>query len=405
MEIDYLIVGAGIVGTSVALQIAKKEPTARITLIDKEPAIGMHASGRNSGVLHAGFYYTANSLKARFCRLGNQALRQWCLEHKLPINQCGKLVVARNEEELQGLDILLQRAHVNDVELHKITAAEAKVIEPRVKTYKYALWSPTTATVAPLDVLTSFLAHAKKLKIDVRLGVGYKRHVDKRVELTSGEWIKPTFLINCAGLYADAIAREYGFGARYTILPFKGVYLYSSEPVGALRTNIYPVPNLANPFLGVHHTVTVDGHSKIGPTAMPAFWREQYKGFDRFRFAEFFQIIKEQLQLFVGGGFDFRALAFEEMKKYSRSYLVKQSAELLEGVRLENYTHWGKAGIRAQLLDIHERKLVNDFCFEGDAHSLHVLNAVSPAFTSAIPFAEHLYKEIMRLRVSNTADR
>src|SRR5262249_15014932 len=158
---------------------------------------------------------------------------------------------------------------------------------------------------------------------------------------------------------------------------FKGLYLYSSEPGGAFRTNIYPVPNLKNPFLGVHFTVTVDGHAKIGPTAIPCLWREQYDFRSNFHWDELVEILGMSTGLLLHSGFDFRGLAVEEMRKYYRPYLISQARALAEGIRGSDYTRWGKPGIRAQLLDVKKRTLVMDFCIEGDERSCHVLNAVS----------------------------
>ena len=198
------------------------------------------------------------------------------------------------------------------------------------------------------------------------------------------------YVVNCAGLYADVVARDYGFSERYAVLPFKGLYLYSSEPKGSLRTNIYPVPDLRNPFLGVHFTVTVEGKTKIGPTAIPAFWRENYAGLDNFSAEEFREIVGWEASLFRRAGFDFRGLAQAEIKKYSRSYLVALAGELASEVREAHYTHWGKPGIRAQLLDREKRTLVNDFLIETDTKSLHLLNTVSPGWTCSIPFARYV---------------
>jgi L-2-hydroxyglutarate oxidase LhgO len=202
------------------------------------------------------------------------------------------------------------------------------------------------------------------------------------------------YVVNAAGLYADRIARQFGFSERYRILPFKGLYLYSNEPAGTLKTNIYPGPDLRNPFLGVHFTVTHDGKAKIGPTAIPALWREQYGGRSRFSLAEFIEIAGRGLSLLENADFNFRRLAFEEIKKYSRRRVVSLASQLVEGVRLENYSKWGKPGIRAQLLDIRKRRLEMDFVVEGDERSMHVLNAVSPAFTCSLPFADYVCDRI-----------
>lgn len=166
---------------------------------------------------------------------------------------------------------------------------------------------------------------------------------------------------------------------------------------GFLKTNIYPVPNLRNPFLGVHFTLTVDGRVKIGPTAIPAFWREQYSGFERFSVSEMAEVIYRELGLFCRANFDFRSLAVEEIKKYRKNYLLERAEHLVNGLDRSLFQAWGPAGIRAQLLNIETRSLEMDYVLQGDSGSLHVLNAVSPAFTSSIPFAEYVCEKISRL--------
>jgi L-2-hydroxyglutarate oxidase LhgO len=397
MHTDYLIIGAGIIGLTVALELKRRFPQASIMVLEKESAVGQHASGRNSGVLHAGFYYSADSLKARFCRDGNQAMRAYCKARGLPLNQCGKLVVAKNHAELAGLDELHRRGRANGVEVTLISEAEAKRIEPRVKTVERALWSPNTASADPGQVIAALARDASDAGITLRTGIAYRSGGPGRV-LTADGAIDAGYVINCAGLYADRVGKDFGFCQRYTILPFKGLYLYSDEPHGALRTHIYPVPDLKFPFLGVHFTVTVDGHSKIGPTAIPAFWREHYTGLERFDLAEAIEIAAREASLMVSAGFDFRNLARLEMRKFSPSFLVGEAGKLLEGVNHEDYTRWGRPGIRAQLLDLEKRTLVMDFLIEGDRQSLHVLNAVSPAWTCSMPFAAHVVDQVVRLR-------
>ncbi|MFQ5445119.1 MAG: NAD(P)/FAD-dependent oxidoreductase, partial [Nitrospinales bacterium] len=269
-------------------------------------------------------------------------------------------------------------------------------IEPRVRTHQRALFSPTTSSVDPVQVMQAMKEDAIRDGVEVQTGVRYLKGSGNKVTTSRGVF-EAGYIVNCAGLYADQVARDYGFSREYRILPFKGLYLYSDEPRGSLRTNIYPVPDLRNPFLGVHWTVTVDGKSKIGPTAIPAFWREQYSGLGNFSFQEFIEIVLRQMGLFMFSQFDFKKLAWEEIRKYSKSRLVSLSASLLDGAKKQKYTQWGKPGIRAQLLNIKEKKLIMDFVLEGDDHSMHVLNAVSPAFTCAIPFARFLCDEIQRL--------
>lgn len=370
------MIGGGIVGLAVALELKRRDRGARITLFEKERGVGQHASGRNSGVLHAGFYYTPDSLKARLTRTGNARLTAYCTERNLPLRRCGKLVVARDENDLPRLDELFRRGQVNGVELKMISAAEAKEIEPRAITFERALWSPTTSTVDPAAVMQGLLADARAAGIEVRTGEGWQASAG-----SAG------YVVNAAGLQADTIARQFGFSRDHRILPFKGLYLYSDEPPQAFRTHIYPVPDPGFPFLGVHFTVAVDGRAKIGPTAIPALWREQYGGLAGFRMGEMFEVATRGLRLMASDA-AYRRLAVEELRKYSRGYLVRLASALATGVRVGDYTHWGKPGIRAQLYDTRRSALEMDFLLEGDHRSLHVLNAVSPGFTCALPFAE-----------------
>ena len=384
------------IGVTVASELKRRHAGATVLVLEKESAPGLHASGRNSGVLHAGFYYTADSLKARFTRLGNQRMREYCESRGLRLNRCGKLVVARDESDLEGLSELLRRGRQNSVELEEIDEATARRIEPRVKTHRRALFSPQTVTVDPPEVMRSLTADAGDLGVVFRYATRCLGQGQGAIETTGGR-IGFGYAVNAAGLYADRIARHFGFSRRYRILPFKGLYLYSSEPPGGFRTNIYPVPNLRNPFLGVHITVTVDGHAKIGPTAIPCLWREQYGWSENFRASEFLQVFADGLGLLVHSGFDFRSLAVEEMRKIRRRHLVAQAGALATRVRAADYFRWGPPGIRAQLFDVQAKTLVQDFCIEGDERSLHVLNAVSPAWTCAFPFSEFVCDEVGRL--------
>jgi L-2-hydroxyglutarate oxidase LhgO len=390
---DFLVIGGGIIGVSIARELQRRHPGAAVALLEKEPACGRHASGRNSGVLHAGFYYTADSLKARFTREGNAALRAYCEDRGLPLNRCGKLVVAKSAADHPQMDELLRRGAANGVALESITAAEAKRIEPRVRTHERAIWSPNTATADPGAVLAAMCDDAEREGVRFAVGTAFRRLRGNEIETSQGRW-SAGYVVNCAGLHADRIARQFGFSQHYTILPFKGLYLYSDEPAGALRTNIYPVPDLRNPFLGVHFTVTVDGHAKIGPTAIPAFWREQYAGVSGLSLRDLAEIARLQLGLLFFAGFAFRRLAVEELAKYSRRHLVALAGQLADGVHVANYRRWGRSGIRAQLLDTRTKKLEMDFVLEGDDRSMHVLNAVSPGWTCSIPFARHVVDRI-----------
>jgi len=390
---DFLVIGGGVIGLSIARELRRRRPTARIMLIEKESSCGAHASGRNSGVLHAGFYYSPDSLKAKFTRLGNEELTAYCEAKHIPINRCGKLVVAKDAGDLESLAELTRRGRANGIELQELTDTEAKRIEPRVRTYQRALFSPRTSTVNPLHVMDAIQQDALREGVQIQFDTAYLERNDRQVR-TSSDRIEAGYVVNAAGLYADKIAMDFGFSETYRILPFKGLYLYSNEPPGSIRTNIYPVPDLRNPFLGVHFTITADGQAKIGPTAIPAFWRENYEGFSNFKMAELIEVAGRGLGLLAGAHFDYRRLAMEEIAKYSRRKMVALASALADGVKEEHYQKWGRPGIRAQLLDITKKKLEMDFVLEGDNRSMHVLNAVSPAFTCSFPFASHVCDRI-----------
>lgn len=386
---DYLIIGAGVIGINIARAIKTKQANASILLIDKEPEVGLHSSGRNSGVLHAGFYYKADSLKAKFTRLGNQLMTKYCEEHNLQINRCGKVVVTQDETELETLDELFKRGKTNNSGIVLVDRNELATIEPCAKTYEKAIYSPYTATVNPKEIILHMAKSLKSLDgVTFKLGTGYKKRIDNHTILTTqGEKIEAGFIINTAGLYADKIAKDFGFSEDYIIIPFKGIYLKNNGSNIKIKRNIYPVPNIKNPFLGVHFTITAGSDIKIGPTAIPAFWREGYSGLDNFKMKEFLNIIGWESKLVYKNSFNFRSLAFEEIKKYYRPHLLKLASKIVNDVDLSGFNQWSNPGIRAQLLNKNTLELLQDFVIEGDKSSLHILNAVSPGFTCSIPFA------------------
>ncbi len=387
---EYLIVGAGIMGLALAREIRERDPSARVSVVEKEPVPAWHASGRNSGVLHAGFYYTSDSLKARFTREGNRLWRDYCRERNLPMNPCGKVVVAKNEDEAEGIRELKRRGDKNGVEVRIVDEKELGEIEPNARTAGIALWSPTTTTVDPVAVARSLAQDLAARGVRFFYGTPYRKNLGNRRILAGETVFSYGTFINAGGLHADRIARDFGFAQGVTILPFKGVYLEyegASPDARPVRTNIYPVPDLAQPFLGIHFTIKVDGTVKIGPTAIPAFWRENYAGFSRVDLRDLREILGWEARLFAGNDFGFRDLAFSEIRKYSRAYMASQAKALVRTLDPSRFTRWGRPGIRAQLLDTKTCRLVSDFRVEGDRESIHILNAVSPAFTASLPFA------------------
>lgn len=382
---DYLIVGSGIIGMTIAYELKNQNQNLKIAIIDKENDVAKHASGRNSGVLHAGFYYSANSLKAKFTVDGNRLMKEFCILNSISIKATQKIVVAKDEKDLQGIYELQNRANRNGVEVQIMSEDDVFKIDPNIKTYKKALFSPNTASVDPKEVCSKLKSVLKENSIDFFFNTLFE---DCDLEYK--------YLINCAGAYADKIAQKFGLAQNYTMIPFKGIYLKYMTNKTDIKTNIYPVPNLKNPFLGVHYTITSDGSIKIGPTAIPAFWRENYQGFERFSFKEMIEIFYYETKLFLLNSFNFRTLAIEEMKNYSPKTFIQKAKDMVNNIG-DDFKPM-PAGIRAQLLDIKTNELVQDFVIEHGGNSTHILNAVSPAFTCSFAFAKYVVSEIDKNR-------
>jgi len=377
--LKVLIIGAGIIGLTLAYELREKYPNYEIIVIDKEAHEAFHASGRNSGILHAGFYYTADSLKAKLTAEGNKLMKEFCKKHNIFVNETGKLVVAKNEEEIETLYELEKRSKSNNAGAYIITQKEAEEIDSNVKTYKYALYSPNTASVNPKKVCNVLKKELEKKDVKFIFNMPYEKY-NKSYD----------FLINAAGLYADKIAHMNNVGEEYTMLPFKGLYLkYLGKDI--IKTQIYPVPNIKNPFLGVHFTIMADNTIKIGPTAIPAFWRENYTFTSRFNLKEMIEILSLEAKLFINNSFGFRDLALYEMRYYLKENLINEAKKLVKNLRGEfkNLT----PGIRAQLLNKNTNELVMDFLVEYKENQIHILNAVSPAFTASFAFAKYVLNQ------------
>ncbi len=389
---DILIVGSGIVGLTIARELSRRRADLTITVIEKESSLAFHASGRNSGVIHAGFYYTPDTLKARFTVEGNKLLTGYCLEHGLKLLQCGKVVVARDEDDLKMLSELKRRGEANGVLLEMVDEDELSELEPNARTTGKALWSPSTSTISPGEVVEHIAANLGE-NVRLLLDEEFVNSPEDGVAVTSRRRIGYGYLINTAGLYADKVAHQFGVGLKYTLIPFKGLYMEYLDPT-LVKRHIYPVPDLNNPFLGVHYTKTVDGKVKIGPSATPAFWRENYTGLKNFRLSEFTEIINYEARMFLSNSSNFRKLTFEEIKKHYGKYLRRQAARLVRSVDLDKFGTFLKPGIRAQLLDTESLALVMDFVVEEGPRSMHVLNAVSPAFTCSFSFAKFVVDKV-----------
>ena len=389
---DFGVIGAGIVGLAMANRIRQIHPNATIAVFDKEAAVGEHASGRNSGVLHAGFYYSPDSLKAALTRDGNKLLRDFCAEEEIAVKETGKVVVAQNSSEVAALQELHRRGKANGVVTELVTPEQLAELEPLAKTCEWALWSPNTAVANPLAVTKGLANKVIREGTTLKLGHEVLRTLPNRIITSLGNY-SVGHIINCAGLYADNIAKQFGYCDDYAMLPFKGLYWYGNWAPGTLQRHVYPVPDVRNPFLGVHLTVTIDGRAKIGPTAIPIFSRESYAGFGGLSPKEVLNIVGIYPKFLSSKHHDVLGLIKTEMPKYSQRHLVSQAKALVPSVDPKDFKLRGKPGIRAQLLDIKNKKLEMDFVVRGDENSTHLLNAVSPAWTSALAMANHVCKK------------
>lgn len=391
---DLVVIGGGVVGLALADAWLARRPQDDVVVYEAENHVAAHASGRNSGVLHAGFYYAPDSLKAKLTRDGNRMLREFCAEAGVLIRECGKVVVTTSEDELPALMTLAERGRANGVELELVDEAGLAELEPLARTCGSALWSPTTAVANPVAVVEALAQRVRARGGRVVLG--------NRVTGAGPGWVMSRLdgrvsaghVINAAGLYADTVARWFGFGEEYRMLPFKGLYWYGNWPVGRLQRHVYPVPDARNPFLGVHLTVTVDGRAKIGPTAIPALWRRDYGGFDGFDAGEAWDVARTFPRFLTSKHHDVPGLLRTEFPKYSRTHLVQQAARLVPSVRPQDFAERGKPGVRAQLLHVPTGKLEMDFVVQGDTRSTHMLNAVSPAWTSSLAVADYVISNI-----------
>ena len=274
MDCDVAIVGGGVIGLAIADALLRHHADARVVVLDKESTLGVHASGRNSGVIHAGFYYSPDSLKARLTRRGNQLLHDFCDERGIAVRRTGKVVVTTQASQVGALQELHDRARANGVSTELVDEQQLRELEPLARTVGQALWSPTTSVAAPREVVTALASRVRERGGLVHLASTVTAGGPGLLTVNSTR-VHARHIVNAAGLQADRVARWFGMCDDYVMLPFVGLYWRGSWAPGRLRRQVYPVPDPRNPFLGVHATVTVDGTVKIGPTAIPGLWREQ----------------------------------------------------------------------------------------------------------------------------------
>jgi L-2-hydroxyglutarate oxidase len=393
-SVDFLIIGAGIVGLTIARELKHRYPDQSVLVLEKEDKPGLHSSGRNSGVLHSGIYYAPGSLKAQVCAQGAIEMARYHEEHGIPVNRLGKILVATNELDAPQLDLLAKRAAMHGIGIEHLDERQLAELEPDARSLDgKALLVPSTAVGNPGRVMEVLLEEIKRLGIELRCSTKLE-HVNTDSGLAilgDGDKIAFGHAINAAGLHADRIAHMFGTGQQYTLLPFKGLYWKLDPAAGFnIRHLIYPVPDLRVPFLGVHTTTSADGTVYLGPTAVPAFGRENYRGMQDVTPAELGRISSLLLRQFAAGRNGFRRLAMQEGRRYFKPWFAEAARGILPRLRPEHLLPTEKVGIRAQMLDRQSGKLVTDFVVERGKRSTHILNAISPAWTSSFPFARHV---------------
>ena len=400
LEYDCIIIGSGIVGISLGIAMLERNPSQQVLILDKEDKPGVHASGRNSGVLHAGFYYSPDSLKARFCRLGNFELKKFCKENHLEVLETGKVVVCQDKKDVERLENLFSRGIENDVEIELLEAYKLSTIEPAAHTIDKFIWSPTTAVGNPKEVIKKLAEKFERLggtfKFNSKVNLKNKNN-EVLIEAQNITYTSKR-IINSAGAYASDLAKQVQVGKQYVCLPFLGAYKKSLANVSNPKRLIYPVPNPINPFLGVHTTNTLNNEIKIGPTAFPVIGKEQYRIHNGFKINEFIDFYKASKSLMKSKEVDFKGLAKEEFIKLFTGPLLKKTRKLSDS--LGSNMKWSRypAGIRAQIINTQTNSIEMDYIVENDKNVVHILNAVSSGWTSAIPFARWVVENQPLLR-------
>ncbi len=390
-DIDVLVIGGGIVGLATAREVLAGRPSTHLLVLEKEAGLARHQSGRNSGVIHSGVYYRPGSLKARLCVRGREQLLRYLVDRGIPHSLPGKVIVATRPSQIEPLEELLRRARLNGVPgLEWLDARGIRAIEPEVRAL-HGIHVPGTGVVDYAAVCRAYAA-------DIELAGGTVRTAapvmavratggSVEVRLGSGESILARYLVNCAGLYADLIAREAGASVEERIVPFRGeYYLLKRERRGLVRGLVYPVPDPRLPFADVHFTPTVNGEVLVGPNAVLAFAREGYR-WGAIRPGEFAPTL-------VSRGFLRLARQFwpvgvrEAYRSLDGNAFLRDLQRMLPALKRDDLLRGG-AGVRAQAVGV-DGRLCEDFVVARSHRALHVVSAPSPAATSSLAIAEEV---------------
>ncbi|MES4892960.1 L-2-hydroxyglutarate oxidase [Streptomyces sp. NPDC096012] len=395
-DCDVLVVGGGIVGLSTAYAITRSAPGTRVTVLEKEPGPARHQTGRNSGVIHSGIYYRPGSLKARYAVRGAAEMVKFCAEYGIAHAVTGKLIVATEREELPRLHALVQRGRENGIPVRELGAAQIPEYEPEVR----GLAAIHVGTTGVCDFVGVARQLARASGAEIRYGARVVR-VDRRpdrgvaVLTAGGDVVRARVLVNCAGLHCDEVARLTGDEPGVRIVPFRGEYYELARPE-LVRGLVYPVPDPAFPFLGVHLTRGIDGGVHIGPNAVPALAREGY-GWGVVRPRELAGTVAWPGSWAIARR-HWRYGAGELHRSLSKGAFLQAVRRLLPGVAAGDLVR-APAGVRAQAV-LRDGTLVDDFLIREGVRSVHVLNAPSPAATASLPIGREVGRRVLELLAS-----
>jgi L-2-hydroxyglutarate oxidase LhgO len=392
---DVVIIGGGIVGLSLARELMLRNEGLKIGIFEKEDQIGMHSSGRNSGVLHSGIYYAKDSLKARLCGEGSKLIAEYCRTNSIPHKVVGKLILPTKASDDSTLDMLLERGRGNKVDVKMVSGKEIQEIEPSAQSITdRGLYIPGS-TVVDSKAVIEFLAGEigrKGCQIIFNAEVVRVSEKDCLITLKNGDQYSFGKLVNAAGLHADRIAHMCEVGMTYRIAPFKGLYcqFVHRNELPPIRGHIYPVPNLDLPFLGIHFTRSVSDKIYLGPNALPALGRENYRGLSGVAFSDAVAIASLITKQYWQNNQGFRKLLHTETLNLVKKNFINAARVMVPGIRPDEVIATTKVGMRAQLYNTQTKQLEMDFVAKSGQKSLHILNAISPAFSSSFSFAKHV---------------
>ena len=395
-DYDIAIIGGGIVGLATAWQLTQAHPRKKIALIEKETGVGLHQTGHNSGVIHAGVYYPPGSLKAQFCKIGSNEIKTFCHKHQIDFEVCGKLLVATNSLEVERMDALYKRCLENEIKVELLDKAALKVKEPNIKG-ESAILVHETGIVDYQKICQKlselFVENGGQLFMDSKV-TSLKENASEVIIKLGNQSIVTRYLVSCAGLMADRITKMLGIPTDFQIIPFRGEY-YQLPPSHNQIVNhlIYPIPDPELPFLGVHLTRMIDGSVTVGPNAVQGWKRE---GYGKVNFS-----IKDTLQMLLFTGYwklltnHWKTGLQETRNSWMKSGYLAQVNKYCDQVSESDLLAY-PAGVRAQAV-MKDGSLVHDFLFAQSKRTLHVCNAPSPAATSSFPIGRHIIEKLDKL--------